>query len=71
MTLKIPTILVLLNHCNVKNDVETKGFTQIFWLHYHNLSMCNNVLKSSTNLDALKPSCYKITQIRVLLSFHS
>lgn len=53
MTLKIPTILVLFNHCNAKNDVETKGFIQIFWLHYHNLSMCNNVLKSSTNLEQM------------------
>lgn len=53
MTLKIPTILVLLNHCNVKNDVETKGFTQIFWLLYHKLSIYNNVLKSSTNLEQM------------------
>lgn len=30
MTLKIPTILVLLNHCNFKEAIETKDFTQVF-----------------------------------------
>lgn len=51
--LKIPTILVLLNHCNVKEAVEIKGFIHVFWLHYHSLSMCNNILKSSRNLEEM------------------
>lgn len=53
MTLKITTILVLLNHCDANEVVETKGFIQVFWLHYHRLSMCNNIIKSSTKLEKM------------------
>lgn len=53
MILKIPIILVLLKHCNVKEAVKTKGFIQVFWLHCHSLSMCNNMLKFSTNLQQM------------------
>lgn len=58
MTLKIPIILILLNHCNVNEAVERKGFIQVFWIHYHSLSMHKSILVFyKPRTDALKTSC--------------
>lgn len=45
--------LVLLNHSNVNEAVETKGFILVFWLHYPSLSTRNDILKPYTNLEQM------------------
>lgn len=45
--------LTLLNHSNVNEAVETKGFMLVFWLHYTSLSMRYDILKPYTKLEQI------------------